>query len=418
MDWTKLLQPTIIRFNDSEELPKILRNKYALNINIPNIEYFEKECLMLEVGGGMILKESSKKKEHVHMFLEKFGTDTFDVPRLIVLLNPNKPGLYIENIKEFVRRTIEDNSFLYIEGVPGFRLGLDYYINETMAVLLDSLYPGNEDKIFNVPNYLNSDGELNTKYYRTLDSLEQDYTNYHFYITKNQILNHGFEEDEIKRLCSTFARTIIDFTQINYSTIITKKNQIYDKVLKYFQSNQTDCVTQGIELILNQTEVGIPTNTATSTQKMMGECGTCTTTPNDDNSQNGGSCLSLYRDAMNTILQSMLADKEFYIDWMTYQRPDGIYPFDELIEKLKSFIIAYGELKPWKSSASNIIKKGLGCNCPTIQGGPNDDSNIINILNNYLKVLCWVECGELDENTNKIRIYGQEFGSILPILCN
>lgn len=414
MDSIKLLQPTIIRFNDSEELPKLIRNKYALNVNIPNIEYFEKECMMLEVGGGMILKESPKR-EHVHMFLEKFGTDTFDIPRFIVLMNPNKPGFYIENFKEFIRRAIEE-PILYIEGVPGFRLGIDYYINETMAVLLDSLYPGSSDKIFNVPNYLDSDGNLNSKYYKALDQLEQDYTNYHFYITKNQILDHGFEEDDIRRLCSTFPQTILDFTQIDYNAIITKKNQIYDKILKYFQSNQTDCVTQGIELILNQTEVGIPTNTATTTQKMMGECGTCTTTSND-NSQNGNSCLSLYREAMNTILKSMLADKEFYIDWMTYQRPDGTYPFEELIDKLKNLIVAYGELKPWKSFSPNIVKKGLGCNCPTIQGA-SDDSNITNALNNYLKVLCWVECGELDENTNKIRIYGQEFASILPTLCN
>ena len=53
------------------------------------------------------------------------------------------------------------------------------------------------------------------------------------------------------------------------------------------------------------------------------------------------------------------------------------------------------------------------CNCEAIESMNNCNKETIL---NYKKVLNWVQNNEIEENTNKIKVYGEAFGELIPNL--
>ena len=45
-----------------------------------------------------------------------------------------------------------------------------------------------------------------------------------------------------------------------------------------------------------------------------------------------------------------------------------------------------------------------------------DNCSYYTIIENYIKVLNWVKNNQIDENKNKIYIYGKQFAEIFPLL--
>ena len=63
----------------------------------------------------------------------------------------------------------------------------------------------------------------------------------------------------------------------------------------------------------------------------------------------------------------------------------------------------------------NSKGKSYQCDC-TNQLSLNNSSLEYKKLNNYIQVLLWVYNNEITENTNKIKVYGEQFGELLPKL--
>ena len=105
-------------------------------------------------------------------------------------------------------------------------------------------------------------------------------------------------------------------------------------------------------------------------------------------------------------LKMMLGDVEFYCSWMF----DDTAVKDDLIGYLKYLILRL------KDRGFTLSKGdyGFGCPCPTANS-INDEKNY-KILDNYIKVLDFISQCNIKPNVNKIKLWGSQFGELLPKL--
>jgi len=404
------IQPNIIKFSDELELPEKLRCHYAINYNVWGIDYFYENYLLQESNDGiyMILNENQ-----FNFLLEDSLNDqeVLDIPRLYLLITDN----FLSNsskFQEFILKAAKDNE-IYFSGIEGFRPGIDYYINTTLfnylvninAVTTENQEENFEPTQYKLPNYIDEKGTI-TKYFVDLsDEPIKDYTNLVYFDRKNKLLNGTFSEDELNNFYQGISNLIITYSTIqNNPDIYNKpKNQIYDKVLNYYVNSQIDEASIALNLVL-----GSNYNTVTTNIKSCGCSGALGETTINE------SCYSLYTQAMKIYVQQMFGDPEFYDDWFNiYLSPEEKIPNDILIENLQLFIkefinIDYN-LDVSKSSTS------YNCDCED-QVSLNNSSLEYKKLNNFLQILGWINNGELDANVNKIKIYGEAFGELLPKL--
>jgi hypothetical protein len=123
-------------------------------------------------------------------------------------------------------------------------------------------------------------------------------------------------------------------------------------------------------------------------------------------------CSSLYGKAMLLYLQDMFGDLEFYEDWFFINFDNGEkFANDVLIENLELFVKEFIELDFNLDFTSNKTYK---CDCDDIS--LSNSSIQYKKLNNFLSILNWVNNNKIDENSNKIKMYGKEFGELLPKL--
>ena len=148
-------------------------------------------------------------------------------------------------------------------------------------------------------------------------------------------------------------------------------------------------------------------------------------------------CSEKYKAAMNQYLIDMLSNINFYCDWMWMENNDdnkisdidletingntvlvpNIPMIDLLIKLLTEFLDLGYNLSP------NTSATKCGChtkNCPDFSNNILDNGldkthcSNCNIIENYIKVLNWTKEGKLEENKNKINIYGKQFAHLLP----
>lgn len=182
-------------------------------------------------------------------------------------------------------------------------------------------------------------------------------------------------------------------------------NDIYKRVLIYFRDGQVDSTSIGIGTLLNSittNQLGYPVNTNT--------CG-CNYTNNNTTTTDNASCYDNYHASMLAYLKQMLGDANFYRDWMfTKLSDDECIVNTDLVDTLIKFIETFLDAD---YNLSGETTKG-NCGCPTV----DVDKNACNkaTIQNYLKVLEWVKNDEIDANANKIKVYGSQFGELLPYL--
>ncbi len=406
----KNIQPNIIKFSDDDLIPEHLRCRYAINYNVWGIDYFFENYLLQESNDGifMILNENS-----FNFILEDSLSDqnAIDIPRLYILITDS----FISDgskFQEFILKASKDNE-IYSTGIEGFRPNEDYFINLTLFNYLaninavtntedsESFTPSN----IQLPNYLDSNGNI-TKYFVDMSNeVIKDYTNLNYFNKKNKLLENTYSEDELNNFYQGISNIILSNTTIyNNSEVFNKsKNQIYDKVLNYYKNSQTDSASIALQLILGS-------NYGTVTSYNV-SCG-CNT--NTGNTTMIDSCASLYKQAMPLYLKQMFGDKEFYEDWFCiYLSEEERLPNDILIESLKLFINEFISID-YNLDVSNS-NKSYQCDC-TNTTSLNNSSLEYKKLFRFLEILEWVNQNEILENTNKIKIYGEQFGELLPKL--
>lgn len=401
------VQPTIIRTSNNLELPENLRNRFLLNYNVFGIKYFEQYYLLSENEDGspyLIMNEDNWGIE-LESNLEGFDK-ILDIPRLYIDITDKFVG-GSELFRSFIYQAIMENS-IYARGIEGFEAGKDYWLNTTLYNYLANTNQIEEPNFeARMPNYL-TEHVVISKYFDDLSHEPyKDYTNLEYYNRKNHILDFNFSEDELLDFYKNFCSLILKYTLISDELKLTNNNQIYNTVLNYYANYQTDNTSNTLNLILNSKFAKIENTTKTCS------CNSsfATTTGN----QVTETCSQMYESAMFLYLKQMLGDLNFYDDWFSihlseYDRMVN----DVMIERIKTFINEFILLDiDLDFSDNTIIHSSFSCN-------HNEASNVhhrnFNVLLNYLKLLGFVYDNELIENTNKIKIYGEAFGELLPNL--
>lgn len=348
---------------------------------------------------------------------EEYSINVDDLsPVFPELKNPNN----LENIKYFssdinVARIDTNTGEIFIVGEGNTIIlavfeGNERYnasqANYTLKIKSEDLLYNSLNKEHCLPNYLDENSNITEYFVDLSDELIKDYTNLNYFYKKNSLLENTFSENELNRFYQGIANIIIAYSSIqNNSEVYNKpKNQIYDKVLNYYSNSQVDDASIALNLIL-----GSQYNTVNQSNQL--NCG-CST--GNGNTLITESCSSLYQQAMPLYLKQMFGDPEFYEDWFNiYFSESELFPNDVLIETLelfiKEFIAIDYNLDMTKSSLQ------YQCDCRDTQS-LNNSSIEYKKLNNFLQILEWVNNSEIESNTNKIKVYGEAFGELLPKL--
>lgn len=218
------------------------------------------------------------------------------------------------------------------------------------------------------------------------------------YVLKNNMVDYTYTEDELNAFYQTFMKMIKLLANYENDNINTNKNQIYIKVINYYYNLQTDEALKNIILILQSQNYNYTSSTSYTT------CG-CNTSASDSSlNENNVNCSTSYQNAMALYLIQMLGDVDFYYDFFYI---DG-EPIDELIDSLIKLIEEFKTLGYDISFSSNSSH----CGCSQLSKDKGECN--YNILDNYIRVLNWIKNCEIELNRNKIKIYGETFGELLP----
>lgn len=282
-------------------------------------------------------------------------------------------------LNEFLT-ALKVNQGIYDTGIEGFRPGEDYFLCES---LYKKLHDGALDYLKTRPDLF-----INWTMYKD-DKLIISASN------ENKILNMSFTEDEFNNLCKTFFKYILEYTTIDDETRNEPLNQIYNMVMNFYKNGGTDSAYQMLQLLLNSS-INInginPNNTAS--------CGCNSSLSNTNNIGNNPSCSDIYKSAILSYLKQMLGDTQYYKDWFN----DNVS--DVLIKLLNEFLQLNYSL--------DFSSQNNGLDCPSLKS--NIDECNKGIIKNYIKVLNFVKNDDIDCNKNKIKIYGEAFAELLPLL--
>lgn len=314
---------------------------------------------------------------------------------------------------------------LLLNGIENFEPINEYYISSSLA----EHYFINYDNELVLPNLLvinNSKIEFNNEYWNYVE--DKSINNY---IAKNIVDEYEFTEDELMNLNSTFMKTILKLSTFDDYSVGT--NAIYKSVIDFYANGQYDEATVLMNIILNGkinstdvsncgcTNVSNCTNTSTAS----------ISTGTDTVSVDSATCIDIYKASMFQWLKEMMSDTNFYCCWMfmlddvSNQNIPNDVLLDSLIELLKEFLSLGIDL-----SSLGSTKYNCGCNhriwnpanmtykeCPDLLNDSNSNScTNISIIQNFIKVLNWVKENKIEENKNKIYIYGKQFAEIFPLL--
>lgn len=341
-------------------------------------------------------------------------------------LNSDMPNVFY-NLKN---KDIDEIINLISDSFGTFIFGEDYFISKSLIRYITNY---NDDNIFisssNIQGIMMEDyiddsfNRINLNVYTDIVD-----TNLGYFNMLNKLIDFTFSQEELMNFCSTFCSIILDYTTLDNISDI--KNQIYKYVLEYWKNHGKDDVSIALDLVLNSTILGTSpdpskscctsSNTITnSLSSLLGQTNNNTIA----NTQIGSSiieetCKEKYDKAMLLYLQNMLADYDFYCDWFyIYDDITNIsIPNMNLIERLKKLFEEFKDLNIPLSFTSTSTKCGCKDLSNTNSSIYNESESNYKILDNYYYILEWCENETLCNNKNKMKVYGNNFGKLLPYL--
>jgi hypothetical protein len=360
----ELVQPQVIKFNSNENLPDAVRGKYFVYYTLSGL--FDNDAI-----------------HAIYVNLDS-----------------------VDKLHTFISNINETDITLLFTGDNFFELGKDYFINEalyksliqgieypTMPIIDDEMFVESE---FFLPNYMTING-INAEYFDYVDNYE---VLFNYFKRKNEYAELLFDEEFLRNFYVNFATMILELTVYTPSD---NNDYIYKQVLNYFAEYQSDDVYLGMSVIFN-TLYGYKTsnNISCGCNNQSGNESVCTT-----------SCVDYYKNAMNEYIKQMFGDYTFYQKWFFITSDEtGVTQVNQmLVDKLRLFITEFLKLD---INIGVNAKSNNNCMCPTIDL-TNDKCNR-GILNNFLNILDFIETNKIEENSNRIKVYGEEFGKIYPSL--
>ena len=254
-----------------------------------------------------------------------------------------------------------------------------------------------------------------------------DSSNYNFYVSINKYGYEELGEDNIKNFNSSFMEIISHLLKYN-NTDAT--DILYKSVIDFYKNGQYDDATMLMNIIFNTNITSSINSSNCGCNNISSNCSSQNTTSllNTGTSLiniDEASCLDKYKGAMYQWLQEMLSNYNFYCEWMYNEETPQDDVIDKLIALIKLLLLSEYDLSNLGSTpkCANINNHSKGNtskdNCDSIgdlnsslQNGCSNAS----ILNNYIKVLEWSKSGDIENNKNKIYIYGKQFAQIFPLL--
>jgi hypothetical protein len=434
-----LLQPTIVHFGKNEKYQ--ISDEYLLNYNVVQIDWFKNNSIVLEDGFGILLLEDADEFNPLSAsdadamdimedgIKDRDNLETvLDLPRIYFKITDkflNDVNFITPNvINSFIITLLQLSDEYDNFSVPNYIAhgntykgetlvpGVDYFINETFANYLVEIELGVENdrlitdpdtknivnilRAITLPDYLTSSSQI--KYpWVALNKEEVNNTNLEYYFDKNLVKE--FRDDEsIRKFMTSFCQTILDYNADKVIPATDITNNIYKKTLEFFANNKFDSALASINLILE-------TNVTTEKINTITNC--CKTNTNLE------SCSSMYNSAMETWLKRLLSDSEFYWEWMMEENEDGNrQPKYNLLKQLMYLLNAFIGLNldlSLKPSAKYFCTNGC-------HNDSQASMNNYNILEKYKNVIGYMRECKISSNVNKIKLYGGQFGELLPKL--
>lgn len=317
---------------------------------------------------------------------------------------------------------------------------------DTNINILDILATGTESLILGKDYFLSGMPEVNEEYimsanvndYQDISNIKiKDIDNIDYFIYKNTVINKNiFTDEELDSLNSTFMKLIQQYSD-KYDNTIDSIDFVYKNVIDYYANGQYDNATILMNSIFN-TQITVSSNISNCGCNSQSDCTSVSSGTNAINtgtelvSLDTATCIDKYKAAVYQWLIKMLSDTDFYCNWMftNIEDADNInIPDDELLDKLiellTEFLNAEYDLTNLKGCTSACgcghTKKYFSNNktgdCADMLSNVNvDNCSNYTIIENYIKVLNWVKNNQIDENKNKIYIYGKQFAEIFPLL--
>ena len=324
-----------------------------------------------------------------------------------------------------VNDTPDDYLYIKLNSIEDINKYIDYiYDNINTKIELYYFVFSNEtlrygEEVFISENLYNEFLDINPQLeFYTLEEIEivPNHTNLFPYINREI----SFSEDELKALCHTFCDLILTLADEANIDETSNYNLAYKKALEYFRDYEFDAGLENINIILNTISFDyIDSNNMVVPSTSCGNCNTSVLNTSNGQSTNNNllnnyqtlSCLDKYKEAMKLWLAKMLGDVNFYNDWFFISDNDETVVnetlIDHLIKLLEEFLAL--DLRLTFSSKSNH------CYCEDLSYDKETEENI-KTINNYIKVLNYIKECKIEENQNKIKLYGETFGTLLPKL--
>ena len=338
-----------------------------------------------------------------------------------IFSNDNDIQIFIHSLQG---KSINEISSILASGITDeFELGKDYFISYSLWNYLMSFDNGNNQPLLPLDNndYKKPD-YFDQQYNRIITDIYQNIedTNIKYFYLLNQLNDFNFTIDELNNFISTFCTIILENTK--FTNITDTKNLIYKKVLEYYQKNGKDDTSIVLDLIFNNTILSSGTNPSSCCNNLKEidnitgvDLSSIIGTSNSSNIP----CSEIYKNAMKLYLKKMLGDYNFYCDWfnLTLNNLASVeLPNLVLINKLKKLFEEFKKLNYTLYFGSNATK----CGCKNLN---KVNSNILSeseknytVFDNYYDVLLLAENGEICDNKNKIKVYGENFAELLQYL--
>jgi len=321
-------------------------------------------------------------------FLQKINAIIVKIDSKYYAYIPNIIGGYIDNGYQKGIYVLLDSEFLSNDNLENF---VNDYINEF--------------DINDIDNNIYFSTSLKSDTDKTLEDINSsivvsDTHNYSYYAILNKITN-TFTEEEIDNAYKTFATIVQDYAYLTDISILT---QIYQKIIEFYANGQTDSTLTNLRLMLESGSYNY-TNTSNYTN-----CGCNSTQSNLLGTNTTVNCTDSYLQSIQMYMIQMFADLNFYYNFFFIDNNEtNEEMIDYLIELLNGVL---EKLNRFQQIGQNTSTNNH-CKCPSEY---TVDKTVNNIILNYIKVLNWVKNCEIEENTNKIQVYGKQFGEIFTNL--
>ena len=336
---------------------------------------------------------------------------------------------FLQEIKSKICKIIFEDHSGYYAMIPFIKYNdsLEYienYKNAVYIYLSDDLLKNDDLNDFLI--------QLDERYEFILNNEEisinyLDSSNYNFYVSINKYGYEELGEDNIKNFNSSFMEIIRHLLKYN-NTDAT--DILYKSVIDFYKNGQYDDATMLMNIIFNTNIASSINSSNCGCNNIVSNCSSQNTTSLLNTGTNlinidEASYLDKYKAAMYQWLQEMLSNYNFYCEWMYNEETPQDDVIDKLIALIKLLLLSEYDLSNLGSTTkcTNINNHSKGNtskdNCDSIDDLNSSLQNRCSntsILNNYIKVLEWSKSGEIENNKNKIYIYGKQFAQIFPLL--